>query len=495
MRTKKTGLWMVVLAGAVAVLALAPAAQAVTLAQLAPDYDAHTPVDGQTSAGKIPDTIGSGSWNFYSSSTPTPLAAPDGTNLKLLAFDTSPSSPVVRLASSYADFGAGAGYFELPAWSSEALIVGQGAPDADELAVHPGNAPGGGDSGPDSARRFTTGRWVAGANFDNVVVSGDFRKIQTGGSNGIDVEFFVNGSSIFSQADFNSGTPTPFHMSLGSIAAGDRIDFVFGPNGNFSGDNSALNATITGDLGLPTTVIAQLRGDYDAHTPVHGVSSQAANIADTQGGGEWSFYSATTQDPTAGGSNLTDLVFDTAASGVRTANAYADPGTQPYTLPAISITQLISGGAEGAPGPNELALHPGEQSMLRQYMVTRWTAGAGEAGQVLVNGTLQDIGVAVDNVTFAVFDNAGGVLLPSQVVGTTQFSFSFETTVGVGDDLWFVVGNQGNYYSDQSAMSLTIRKIDVGPDGDIPEPASALMFALGAAGVAVWRRRTAKARV
>jgi hypothetical protein len=74
-------------------------ANAAVIADLRGDYDtpstAHT--NGQTSAGRIPDTFGTGSWNFFARNT----MAPGGTQTALV-YDTSAND--VRAANAYVYF-------------------------------------------------------------------------------------------------------------------------------------------------------------------------------------------------------------------------------------------------------------------------------------------------------------------------------------------------------------------------------------------------------
>jgi hypothetical protein len=244
-----------------------------------------------------------------------------------------------------------------------------------------------------------------------------------------------------------------------------------------------LSPVATGLCGLLLTaaassaaVIADLRGNYDASTRTNGV---AANIADTQGSGRWTFDARNTATV---GATRTQLFYSTTANGVRTANAYVLPaGT--LSLPAISNSLLITGPLETAPAANQLALHPGQQGSTLPFLGIRWTPGADEYGAATITGSLQDIGSNADGVTLLILNQSGTQLYNGASTGTigSLASFNFAVTLASGSYLDFIIGNNGTFDGDHSVLSISI-------DG-VPEPSAPLLSAAAFAIMALRRRR------
>jgi hypothetical protein len=237
---------------------------------------------------------------------------------------------------------------------------------------------------------------------------------------------------------------------------------------------------LSGSLACGTSyaaVIADLRQDYDTPSSAHtNGQSAAGRLPDTLGSGNWNFL---TRSSVALGGAQTEMVYFTSANGVRNANAYADPGGS-FDLPGLSNSQLISGGSEGAPAGDELALHPGDSSDPQPFLVVRWTSGM--AGTVDVSGAIRDLGILVDGISFQIINQSGTTLFNSVTTsGNTPVDFSFSTTVASGNFIDFVVGRNGNYFSDQSALKIAI-------NSTVPEPSAAVLGLLGT-GLLARRRR------
>ncbi len=230
-------------------------------------------------------------------------------------------------------------------------------------------------------------------------------------------------------------------------------------------------------------VIADLRGDYDTPSSPHTDGQTAAGrISDSVDQGDWTFFARTTAAP---GGTETALVYSTSGNGgVRNPNAYVyTPGG--FNLPAISNTQLIVGGTEGAPAADELALHPGGGSPT--FLVTRWTPAAAEVGPISITGAIRDLGIFVDGITFQIFNSAGTSLFgPFTSSGNTPITFNISPTIAAaGNFIDFVVGANGNFNSDQSALKITIW-------GNVPEPASLSLLALAIFPLCTRRRRVSQ---
>ena len=104
------------------------------------------------------------------------------------------------------------------------------------------------------------------------------------------------------------------------------------------------------------------------------------------------------------------------------------------------------------------------------------------AGTVDVSGAIRDLGIVVTGISFQIINQAGTTLFNSVTTsGNTPVNFSFSTTVANGNFIDFVVGSNGNYFSDQSAL-----KIDI--NSTVPEPSAAVLGLLGA-GLFARRRR------
>jgi len=223
----------------VAVAGIPTRANAVLIADLRPDYDTPTTVhtDAQTSIGKVPDTIGSGSWNFYSSGTAAAGATPTP-----LIYTTS--TGVARNANAYAQpANTGSGY-DLPGISNTQLISPDpgSAPVAGELSIHPGFA--------SSVEPYLIMRWTSGVS-TTVTLSGYFQDVATR-SNGIIFEIFLNGAtSIFGPQTTPDLSQYTFNFNQ-AVTPGTFIDFVVGPGSEFYGDSSVISVQINGTLAAET---------------------------------------------------------------------------------------------------------------------------------------------------------------------------------------------------------------------------------------------------
>jgi hypothetical protein len=225
--------------------------------------------------------------------------------------------------------------------------------------------------------------------------------------------------------------------------------------------NSSATQDVAGVVTGPSVVVADLRADYDAHVPVAGQSS-IGKIADSSGSGQWNFFDSATANPADPGAGLTPLTFSTTQPhAVVAANSYID-SAQGFGLPGIQNGQLILGGNEGAPDDDEVAVHPGQAG--RTYMVSRWTAGEGEDGEVIVSGTARELGVVCNGITFAIYVDGTSGFDGGRITDNTGVDFDFTTTVDVGDHVDFVVGSNGSFACDQSALSATI-SVSLPPTG------------------------------
>ena len=416
-------------------------AQDVPFAQLRADYDAHSPVPGEPSIGLIPDTIGDGAWDFFGSVTENPTDP--SAELWPLSYTTTGPHAVVD-GNSYVDPDQD---FGLPGIKNGQLILGdnEGFPEDDEVAVHSGNA----------GRTYLVTRWTAGESAaGDVKLAGTMRELGVV-VDGITFSVFTDGLRHFGPAYVNTETGVDFDVDV-TVGSGSIVDFVVGKNGNFFSDHSALSVDITPTVIVPPPpriVLADLRADYDAHTPVPGEPS-AGLVADAHGQGAWNFFDSATANPTDAGADLTLLSYSTTQPhAVVAADSYIDP-VQGFGLAGIKNGQLILGANEGFPNFDEVGVHPGQAD--RTYMVTRWTAGEGEDGEVNVSGTARELGVICNGITFAIYTDGNLAFDGGAITDPTTVSFNFDANVSVGSNIDFVVGNNGNFACDHSALSVSI---------------------------------------
>ena len=436
------------------------------VARLRDDYDAHTPVPDAPSTGLIADYSGDGEWNFFGSVTENPADVAAG--LTPLIYRTTGPHPVVD-GDSYVD-PTQTPYF-LPGVKNGALLLpasSEGTPDPDELAVHPGQA----------GRVFNVTRWTAGPNEAGVVnLAGTLRDLGAV-HNGVTLSIFARGVQQFGPITTSGNLDIDFDLDV-TVAAGSNVDFVVGSNGNFAADHSALSVEIAPVALVPQVVIADVRADYDAHTPQLNEPSSDL-ISDTQGNGAWDFFASATANPTDAGADLASLIYATTPDSVRAADSYIAAG-QFLGLPGVKNGQLILGVNEGVPDDNELGVHPGNTGQARTYQVTRWTAGAGEAGEISVVGSIRNFLAGGNGITFEIYVD-GTLAHNGGAVNGSGIPFDFDTTVGVGSVVDFVVGNNVGFGADHSGLAITITQA-------VPEPSTLALFVLGALGLMATVRR------
>ena len=134
------------------------------------------------------------------------------------------------------------------------------------------------------------------------------------------------------------------------------------------------------------------------------------------------------------------------------------------------------------PVPSSLAWHPGPNG----NPFARWTAGVGEAvtNTLRIQGTIAHADHNGDGIDFYVY--VDGVQEYSKYIGTESTVYSFDLTglsIGVGQNVDFVVYKHGNYYNDSSLFSATI--------STVPEPSFIALLVTGLIGLLAyaWQKR------
>ena len=211
-------------------------------------------------------------------------------------------------------------------------------------------------------------------------------------------------------------------------------------------------------------VWAQLRPDYDRHIACQGESGEAC-MPDSFGAGAWGFFSSHTENPAAADAELQALTYATTANHYRNAGSYVALG-QLWDLPGVKNAQLIAdspevirrGETEDAPPTDSIAMHPGYEKERRQYLVVRWKPGKSEEGAIHISGVVRDIGIVGNGITFSIYVD-GVERYPSRVVALWGGPrFDVRADVKPGSHVDFVVGNNGDWCSDQSSLAVTIVK-------------------------------------
>jgi len=195
---------------------------AATIAQIRDDFDAHTPVDTESSIGKIADTHGTGSWDFYGSATLGGALTPSTYQINGIASATT---------NAYAVEGQTQG---MPGITSETFWGP--APPADGLALHPGHHT--------QAIQFLVVRWTAGIGSVGTFNIAGALTNEPGNSDGVTLDIWLNGFSEFNTTALADSTEA-YDLDL-TIAAGDTVDFIIGNNTTWNNDRSSVSATITG---------------------------------------------------------------------------------------------------------------------------------------------------------------------------------------------------------------------------------------------------------
>ncbi|CAA6692454.1 MULTISPECIES: DUF2961 domain-containing protein [unclassified Lentimonas] len=220
--------------------------------------------------------------------------------------------------------------------------------------------------------------------------------------------------------------------------------------------------------------IADLRADYQSATAEQTTAdfNGGEGLSDMYGEGRWNYFEsdATDADDYADGSILELLEFDsTVGNGGN--SGYRDPEDS-------SFAPIVAGGKAFNDSitleANKLAVHPGSQADEASAVI-RWTAGAGETGELRIGGEVGRGATSVsggDGREFYIFktDVAGtsSSLLLTEIFGevdTTPVAFSIATTVAEGEHIDFVVNRVENYNADEIHLAATVYFDDSDADG------------------------------
>ncbi len=185
---------------------------------------------GSEGALGILSATGTGTWNYLASDTANPTL--DGNGLNTLTWNIDNSS------YRYLTSGGSMNSVDLqnPNLTSE------------EIRVHP--------SAQDP--KFAVVRWIPGVGEAGLInITGNVRKVDTGGGDGVTFDLFVDGISLFnSTLAFNDDTGVAFNETL-TVGVGSTVDFVIGP-GSINWDifdSTGLNVNVVSVIPAPGAIL------------------------------------------------------------------------------------------------------------------------------------------------------------------------------------------------------------------------------------------------
>jgi hypothetical protein len=239
---------------------------------------------------------------------------------------------------------------------------------------------------------------------------------------------------------------------------------------------TGTNVSVSGRGYVSLAVVcADARADYRATTA--GGTTLSFNggtgIVDQDGNGRWNYYESSAVDAAdyIDGSTFEPLVF-ASTIGNDGNSGYRDPENSTYT-PIISNARAFSDSIELS--TDKLAIHPGSDAD-EACVVARWTAGAGESGEIRLRG---EAGRGSTNLPdgdgrefYILKGNSDGTaftLLKDLSFGdvTTADTVSIDliTTIAEGEHIDFVANRKGNHSADEIHFSAFISPIDSDADG------------------------------
>ena len=270
---------------------------------------------------------------------------------------------------------------------------------------------------------------------------------------------------------------------------GDQITMLEAMNGNEGIDrilevkNDHLgNILVAGQLGRVTLVTVEQTPDVDPPDPTGpGIADAAADYVDAAGGPT----TALTTPPTgwsylgsdaANGGNEIALTAGPAGNAGETGFT----GTSGFGTAAVLGTNTNggdyeifgNGDANGAVVGDDLILHPGEAGEPDEFVIARYTVSATDlvAGTGSITGSFRELivggGNASESVDVFVYHNStqlfnvqGGTTAQGTQGILEQTAGTFNLTgldLAAGDTIDFVVGINGHFGADETALQATI---------------------------------------
>ena len=246
------------------------------------------------------------------------------------------------------------------------------------------------------------------------------------------------------------------------------------------------NLLVAGQLGRVTlvTVTADPVDPIDPTEPTDSIANAAADYVAAAGGitniltappTGWSYLGS---DAANGGAefNLSaDQVGNQGAdyqgfvgtSGFNTAAVYGTNTTDP-----ADVFEIFNNGANGAVVGNDLILHPGQGGNADEFVIARYTVSAIDlvAGSGAITGSFRELNVggsaAAESVDVFVFHNStelfnvqGGTAAQGTQGILQQTAGTFDLTgltLAAGDTIDFVVGINGHFGADETALQANI---------------------------------------
>ncbi|MDO4584152.1 MAG: PEP-CTERM sorting domain-containing protein [Planctomycetia bacterium] len=279
------------------------------------------------------------------------------------------------------------------------------------------------------------------------------------------------------------------------VAGGEDQAIFSGTYGTWTGyastfDNDPLKVVLTGESYSSEhyQMAANLASDYQADM------THTQDAAWKSAMGNWRVYGSNsivnTTEPTlvlhAGKTLATGANY--AAGGYGMSNADDFCGEISNRTNDTNFTDLATG--------TWLRINPGHgEPDNPENLVFRWTPDGEAPLDIYFDGFLQswenlseggwiDFSIVVDGATLATFNQL--TFEDAAQLATGAYRLDFDGFAQVSEYIDFVVGNNGDFYSDVSAFGLKLYAINA---NQVPEPATWLLLVLGLGGYGWMRKR------